>query len=133
MVQAWLQEVAWTEAHQQQQLAERNSRARDQQELQLLQTEPMFNFETALKLLRWSSLAYSDLGQISWPPTAGLDSASASDAPPGKRQRGELVRGSSKGSINLQPAVLNGATCIQQQQAMCKPVPEAPSSNLDSM
>ena len=63
MVQVWLQEIAWTEAQMPGRLAERNSRADSQQEHQLLQNEPMFCLETALKLQHWSATAYSVVGE----------------------------------------------------------------------
>lgn len=68
-VQAWLQEVAWTEAELPKQLAQRNSRATSPREAAQLQREPMFCYETALKLLKWSSLTYTDFGQA--PPEPG--------------------------------------------------------------
>ncbi|KAK9788444.1 hypothetical protein WJX73_010754 [Symbiochloris irregularis] len=66
ILQVWLQEVAWTEAETPERLAERNSQAEGQHEGSCMQTvrqEPMFNFETALKLIKWCSLTYSTVGQ----------------------------------------------------------------------
>lgn len=62
-LQVWLQEVAWTEADLPKQLEERNSRAHGPSEAASLAREPMFCYETALKLLKWSSLTYSSFGQ----------------------------------------------------------------------
>ena len=67
-VQAWLQEPAWTEGGLKDHREERNTWAETQAHRQQLQQEPMFCFETALKLLKWSSLAYSDLHKTPWPP-----------------------------------------------------------------
>lgn len=62
-LQVWLQEAAWTEAGMPAQLADRNARASTAQEARRLQSEPMFNFETALVMQKWCQLAYSRLGQ----------------------------------------------------------------------
>lgn len=74
-LQAWLQEVAWTEAEEPECLAVRNARARGKEELDLLQREPMFCFETALKLIKWSGLTYTDVGQDSWRPSDNAQGA----------------------------------------------------------
>lgn len=49
-MQVWLQEYAWTEATQEQQIASRNARANTEQEEAALSKQPLFCFETALKL-----------------------------------------------------------------------------------
>lgn len=49
-LQVWLQEYAWTEADQRQQIASRNARANTEQEEAALSMQPLFCFETALKL-----------------------------------------------------------------------------------
>lgn len=60
VAQAALQEFAWTEASLPERLKERLA-------LQLhghrLEREPMFCLETAMKLQKWSKLAYTKLGQ----------------------------------------------------------------------
>ncbi|KAK9803205.1 hypothetical protein WJX73_003153 [Symbiochloris irregularis] len=70
---AWLQEPAWTEQGLQDHLQERNTWAEGDAHRQQLQREPMFCFETALKLLKWSSLAYSDLHKTQWPLRKAVD------------------------------------------------------------
>ena len=50
MMQAWLQEFAWTEEAHARKLADRNARAQSDHEQALLMKQPMFCFETALKL-----------------------------------------------------------------------------------
>ena len=50
VLQVWLQEFAWSEGSQAQQTARRNAHAQGQREAALLAAQPMFCFETALKL-----------------------------------------------------------------------------------
>ena len=50
LLQVWLQEFSWTEASQAEQTARRNAHAQGPREAALLAAEPMFCFETALKL-----------------------------------------------------------------------------------
>lgn len=56
--QVWLQDFAWTEADTPARLERRASNAVGPAERQLLAEAPLFCFETGLKLLRWSQLAY---------------------------------------------------------------------------
>ncbi|KAK9801989.1 hypothetical protein WJX73_007271 [Symbiochloris irregularis] len=63
IIQAWLQEYAWTEVDQAQQTASRNARANTEQEEAALSKQPLFCFETALKLHVFSCLAYTEVGQ----------------------------------------------------------------------
>ncbi|KAK9788602.1 hypothetical protein WJX73_002360 [Symbiochloris irregularis] len=58
VLQVWLQEVAWTEGGMPAQVADRNARAANPQEAHLLQSEPMFNFETALKMHKWGTASF---------------------------------------------------------------------------
>ena len=90
LAQVWLQEVAWTEAQKPQQVAERDGRAEGRQEALQLQQAPMFCFETALKLLKWSSLTYSDFGQ-------GSRSSSAKHAASDAKLDDTLIRCSCHG------------------------------------
>ncbi|KAL3161314.1 hypothetical protein ABBQ38_009668 [Trebouxia sp. C0009 RCD-2024] len=55
MMQAWLQRFAWTERKLQRHIKMRNSLPVDKM---LLQHEPMFCFETAVKLLYWCGFVY---------------------------------------------------------------------------
>lgn len=59
-VQAALQEFAWTEDSIPERLKDRLAL---QQHGHKLEKEPMFCLETAMKLQKWSSLAYTKLGQ----------------------------------------------------------------------
>lgn len=49
-MQVWLSEFAWTEASLQKTLAGRNAHAQNEHERAALLQQPMFCFETALKL-----------------------------------------------------------------------------------
>lgn len=91
--QVWLQEAAWTEGELPKCLARRNSRAEGPVEAAHLQPEPMFCYETALKLLKWSSLAYTDLGQA--PPEPSKRQSSSQNwcgNPGGERCKVKLCR-----------------------------------------
>lgn len=54
-MQAWLQRFAWTEPNKGKSLVRRNSIPKDST---LLRDEPMFCFETAVKMLYWSAFVY---------------------------------------------------------------------------
>ena len=60
-VQSWLQRFAWTEPNLSTRLARRNSIPKDST---LLRDEPMFCFETAVKMLYWSAFVY-ELEEVS--------------------------------------------------------------------
>ena len=62
-VQTWLQEFAWTEREKPEKLAVRNQTLHGDE---TLQREPMFCFETALKLFYWTALVY-DHKEVGWP------------------------------------------------------------------
>ena len=55
MLQAWLQELAWTEKEKPERLGTRNATLPDNEELR---QAPMFCFETAIKMAYWSALVY---------------------------------------------------------------------------
>jgi len=55
VVQAWLQKFAWTERTLQDRVDRRNVLPQNDR---LLEDEPMFCFETAVKLLYWSGFVY---------------------------------------------------------------------------
>ena len=57
-LQVYLQEFAWTEAQKPEALAQRADHAVQPAERALLSQEPLFCFQTALALHRWSCLAY---------------------------------------------------------------------------
>ena len=57
-VQVYLQEFAWTEEHKPDAIAQRADHAQHAEERALLTTEPMFCFQTAVALHRWSCLTY---------------------------------------------------------------------------
>ena len=69
-VQVWLQEFAWTEASQADKLAERNARAQSKHESTVLSQQPMFCFETAVKLQ--GDFASADNSVASLPKFLGL-------------------------------------------------------------
>ena len=62
-VQTWLQEFAWTEREKPEKLAVRNQTLHDDE---ALRREPMFCFETTLKLFYWTALVY-DHKEVGWP------------------------------------------------------------------
>ena len=78
----WLQEIAWTEAQVPGKLADRQCQAQSLSEVKQLAAEPMFCMETALKLQRWSNLAYSDLGQDAASREWDAEGASPKAPPP---------------------------------------------------
>ena len=57
VLQAWLQELAWTEKEKPERLDIRNATLPDNEELR---QAPMFCFETAIKMAYWSALVYDD-------------------------------------------------------------------------
>ena len=83
------------------QIAERDSRAEGRHEGSRLQSEPMFCFETALKLLKWSSLTYSDFGQGTHSSSSGLVQR-ISQAFCDASQDGGLIKGSLHGPCSWQ-------------------------------
>ena len=54
-VQSWLQRFSWTEQLVKSRMARRNALPKDKT---LLSAEPMFCFETAVKMLYWSAFVY---------------------------------------------------------------------------
>ena len=54
-VQVWLQQFAWTEQSHKARIQKRNALPADET---MLEGEPMFCFETAVKLLYWSGFVY---------------------------------------------------------------------------
>ena len=54
-VQVWLQQFAWTEQSHKARIKKRNALPDDET---MLEGEPMFCFETAVKLLYWSGFVY---------------------------------------------------------------------------
>jgi len=74
ILQVWLQEFAWTEAEIPQKRSERvSSLPEDSFEGFCMDCEPLFCFETAVKLMYWSFLAY-DAGEV---PNSPFSSATA--------------------------------------------------------
>ena len=65
VIQAWLQDFAWSEAEVPAKKAELVARGESLHEIEQLEAEPIFCMETALKLHHWSQLAYRDLGKVS--------------------------------------------------------------------
>ena len=57
-LQVYLQEFAWTESQRPAAIAQRADHAQHAAERALLTKEPMFCFQTALAMHRWSCLAY---------------------------------------------------------------------------
>ena len=57
-MQVYLQEFAWTEEQKSDAIAQRADHAQHAEERALLTTEPMFCFQTAVALHRWSCLTY---------------------------------------------------------------------------
>ncbi|DBA79451.1 TPA: hypothetical protein ACH3X2_007723 [Trebouxia sp. C0005] len=57
LMQVWLQQFAWTEQSHEAKLRKRNAMPEDEC---LIEAEPMFCFETAVKLLYWSGFVYED-------------------------------------------------------------------------
>lgn len=57
LMQVWLQQFAWTEQSHQAKVQKRNAMPEDEC---LIEAEPMFCFETAVKLLYWSGFVYED-------------------------------------------------------------------------
>ena len=57
-LQVYLQEFAWTEAGKPAAVARRAEHAQHAEERALLAKEPMFCFQTAVALHRWSCLTY---------------------------------------------------------------------------
>lgn len=55
MLQVWLQRFAWTEQKLASRITKRNALPKDPT---LLRDEPMFCFETAVKLLYWAGFVY---------------------------------------------------------------------------
>ena len=53
----WLQQFAWTEQSHEAKIRKRNAMPEDEC---LIEAEPMFCFETAVKLLYWSGFVYED-------------------------------------------------------------------------
>ena len=60
-VQSWLQRFAWTEQNLVKRVVRRNAIPKDET---LLRDEPMFCFETAVKMLYWSAFVY-ELDEVS--------------------------------------------------------------------
>ena len=60
-IQAWLQKFAWTDSSLKTKISKRNALPQDEA---LLEKEPMFCFETAVKLLYWSAFVYEH-GEVS--------------------------------------------------------------------
>jgi hypothetical protein len=64
VLQVWLQEFAWTEEERESQLRQRASSLRagsDAHAAAELAHEPLFCFETALKMFFWSNVVYDHL------------------------------------------------------------------------
>lgn len=55
LMQSWLQRFSWTEQLLRGRVARRNALPKDET---LLRDEPMFCFETAVKMLYWSAFVY---------------------------------------------------------------------------
>ena len=74
LLQVYLQEYAWTEEQKPGAVADRADHAAHAAERSLLTREPMFCFQTALALHRWSCLTYMGAQQpaLKEAATAGL-------------------------------------------------------------
>ena len=109
VAQLWLQEAAWTEAEKPARLATRMERARSREEQQHIAQQPMFCVETALKLHRWSQLAYSDYGQ----GTTGSRRSTGDQSEPSTPavQALDLVKGRTHASALTDPSLADGESC----------------------
>ncbi|KAK9808474.1 hypothetical protein WJX73_010216 [Symbiochloris irregularis] len=97
LMQAVLQEFAWTEASLPDRLAERLAY---QGSGHKLDEEPMFCLETAMKLQRWSTLAYTKLGQEAFKEHASASGGGRGCEEDPERAEGDGAGHSRQGSGN---------------------------------
>ncbi|KAL0044911.1 hypothetical protein WJX82_001842 [Trebouxia sp. C0006] len=69
LMQVWLQQFAWTEQSHEAKIRKRNAMPEDEC---LIEAEPMFCFETAVKLLYWSGFVYEDNEELEVPKEAAM-------------------------------------------------------------